>query len=68
MIEMWSNVMNKLKQGALFKKNRAKLTNVSIGYDNKLEINNTHPDLLPKEDSLGPTETQMYNVGLVELN
>ncbi len=50
--EMWSDVLNKPKNGTLFRKDRAKLMNVPVGYDDNVERMNTHPDLLPKDESL----------------
>ena len=58
---MWSGVLNKPKHGTPFKKDRAKLMNVPLAYDNDLELKNTHAALLPKEDSLGAIETQKSN-------
>ena len=59
--EMWSDVLNKPKHGTPFKKDRAKLMNVPLAYDNDLEFKNTHPALLSKEDSLGAIESQKPN-------
>ena len=58
---MWSDVLNKPKHGTPFKKDRAMLMNVPLKYDDELEFKNTHPLLLPKEDSLGAIETKKSN-------
>ncbi len=50
--EMWSDVLNKPKNGTPFRKDRAKLMNVPVGYNDNVERMNTHPDLLPKDESL----------------
>ncbi len=51
--EMWSDILNKPKQGTPFKKDRAMLMNVPIGYDDNWEFRNTHPALLPQDENLG---------------
>ena len=56
--EMWSDVLNKAKHGTPFKKDRAMLMNVPLAYDDDFEFRNTHPDLLPSENSLKTIETQ----------
>ena len=58
---MWSDVLNKPKHGTPFKKDQAKLMNVPLVYNNDLELENTHPALLTKEDKLGVIETQKSN-------
>ena len=50
--EMWSDVLNKPKNGTPFRKDPAKLMNVPLGYGDNVEQLNTHPDLLPKDESL----------------
>ena len=59
--EMWSDVLNKPKHVTQFKKDRAKLMNVPLAYDDDLEFKNTHPVLLTKEVSLGAIERQRSN-------
>ena len=49
---MWSYIMNKPKQGKDFHKSRNKLMNVTEDYDCEAKHNNTHPDLLVKEDRI----------------
>ena len=44
---MWSDVLNKPKQGMSFRKDRAVLMNVPVEYDDDLELSRTHVDLLP---------------------
>ena len=51
---MWSDVLNKPKQGAGFRKDRAVLMNVGIDYDDNLELSRTHIDLLPKQKQVQP--------------
>ena len=48
--KMWSDILNKPKTGAAFRKDRAMLMNVPVEYDDHVEFCATHPDLLPKED------------------
>ena len=48
--EMWSDILNKPKTGAAFRKDWAMLMNVPVEYDDHVEFRATHPDLLPKED------------------
>ena len=50
--EMWCDMLNKPKSGTPFRKDRAKLMNVPVGYDDNIERMNTHPDLLPKNEDL----------------
>ncbi len=52
---MWSDILNKPKSGTPFRKDRAKLMNVPIGYADNVERLNTHLDLLPKDKCLGTT-------------
>ena len=51
---MWSDVLNKPKQGAGFKKDRAVLMNVPVEYDDDVELSRTHIDLLPKLEQVQP--------------
>ena len=44
---MWSNILNKPKQGPPFKKDRSILMNVPVDYDDEVERKATHPGLLP---------------------
>ena len=48
--EMWSNVLNKPKQGAPFRKDQAIVMDVPEKYDDNVEYCRTHPDILPLED------------------
>ena len=48
--KMWSDVLNKPKQGAGFRKDRSVLMNVPVDYDDQVEYAKTHPDLLPRSD------------------
>ena len=50
--QMWNDVLNKPKQNLSFRKDRSKLMNVPVEYDNDKEFLDTHPDLLPEEDRL----------------
>ena len=43
------------ENGTPFRKDRAKLMNVPVGYDDNVEKLNTHADLLPKDDILETT-------------
>ncbi len=47
--QMWSDVLNKPKQEAPFRKDRAMLMNVPIDYDDRVEFLKTNPSLLPKD-------------------
>ena len=49
---MWSDILNKPKNGTPFRKDHARLMNVPLGYNNNVERQNTHHDLLPKDESL----------------
>ncbi len=59
--EMWNDVLNKLKHGTPFKKDRAMLMKVPVGYDYDLEFRNTQPALLPNDDNLGAIEAKKSN-------
>ncbi len=48
---MWSDVLNKPKQGQAFRKDRAMLMNVSVDYSDDEERRRTHPKLLEHEDT-----------------
>ena len=48
--KMWSNVLNKPKQGAPFRKDPAMMMDVPVEYDNNVKYFRTHPNLLPPED------------------
>ena len=48
--KMWSNVLNKPKQGAPFRKDRAMLMGIPVEYDDHVEYRRTQQELLPKED------------------
>ena len=45
---MWCNILNKPKQGSIFREFRGHLMNVPINYDNNAERLHTHPLLLTK--------------------
>ena len=71
---MVADILNKPKSGAAFRRNRAKLMNVPVDYDDKIEARNIHPDLLPslKTDTLGnagiqkssdPSRSVLSNIG-----
>ena len=47
---MWSNVLNKPKQGGPFRKNWAMLMGVPEEYDDNVEYRRTQQELLPTED------------------
>ena len=49
-VEMTADILNKPKNRAAFCRNRAKLMNVPVEYDDQVEFANTRPDLLPPED------------------
>ena len=48
--KMWSNVLNKPKQGGPFRKDRAMLMGVPVEYDDDVEYHRTHQELLPNSD------------------
>ncbi len=50
--EMWSDILNKPKNGIPFQKYRSKLMNVPVEYEYNVKTRNTHPNLLPKGGSL----------------
>ena len=50
--QMYSDCLNKPKQNVAFRRDRSKLMNVPVEYDNDKEFLDTHPDLLPEEDRL----------------
>lgn len=49
---MYADVLNKPKQGAIFRRNRAMLMNVPVDYDDEIERKSTHPDLLGEEPKI----------------
>jgi len=55
--EMWSDLLTKPQQGALFRKMRAVLMNIDVNYDDEAERKKTHPKLLPQVVDGLPTET-----------
>ncbi len=60
---MWSNILNKLEQNGPFKTDRSKIMDVPVEYDNEVEFQNTHPNLLPEEDRvLGITGINGYRI------
>jgi hypothetical protein len=48
--KMWSDVLNKPKQGGPFRKDRAMLMGVPEEYDDNVEYRKTHQELLPNSD------------------
>ena len=46
---MWEDINTKALQGSLFYKMRSRLMGVDENYDDYIEKQNTHPDLLPQE-------------------
>ena len=50
--QMYSDCLNKPKQNVVFRRDRSRLMNVLVEYDNEKEFLNTHLDLLPEEDRL----------------
>ncbi len=46
--KMWSDVLNKPKQGLPFRTDRAMLMNVPVDYDDDKELAKTHARLLPE--------------------
>jgi hypothetical protein len=67
--EMWSDVLTKPLQGALFRKMRAQLMNIAVDYNDELERARTHPGLLPQEvDTMTPdTVDLMKKSGVIEV-
>ena len=47
--DMWADINTKAPQGTLFYKMRARLMGVAENYDDDVERQDTHPDLLPQE-------------------
>ena len=47
---MWSDVLNKSKQGGPFRKDRAMLMSVPVEYDDNVEFCRTHKELLPNNE------------------
>ena len=47
--DMWSDINTKAIQGILFYKMRDRLMVVDDDYDDNIEKQNKHPDLLPQE-------------------
>ena len=60
--KMWSDVLNKPKQGLPFRTDRAMLMNIPVNYDDDEERAKTHAKLLPEpagsEDLALPSLTQ----------
>ena len=54
---MWSDVLTKPKQGQHFREFRRVLMNVSANYDDDIERQRTHPDLLPREGDVLDVDT-----------
>jgi hypothetical protein len=50
--KMWSDILNKPKQGKVFREFRGHLMNVAEDYDDDVERRNTHPLLLPAEEKI----------------
>ena len=48
---MWSDILTKAKQGRPFREMRAELMNCPANYDDEVERKQTHPKLLPADDS-----------------
>ena len=48
--KMWSDVLNKPKQGGPFRKDRAMLMGVPVEYDDNVEYHRTHQELLPNDE------------------
>jgi hypothetical protein len=48
--KMWSDVLNKPKQGALFRKDRAVLMGIPEEYNDNVKYRRTQQELLPTED------------------
>ena len=48
--KMWSNVLNKPKQGGSFRKDQTMLMGVPEEYDDNVEYCRTHQELLPTEE------------------
>ena len=64
--KMWVDMLTKLKQGTLFRRDRSTLMNVDIDYDDELEKKNTDPRLLPslnKEKPFIPTIQPNLTIG-----
>ena len=53
--DMWANINTNALQGALFYKTRVRLMGISENYDDKIELLNTQPDLLPPQECAAPT-------------
>ena len=47
---MWSDVLNKPKQGGPFRKDRTMLMGVPVEYDDNVEYRRTHKELLPSNE------------------
>ena len=47
--DMWADINTKALQGSLFYKMRARFMGVDKNYDDNIENQNTHPDLLLQE-------------------
>ncbi len=68
--QMWSDVLNKPKQGTPLKKDRWMLMNVPVEYDDEVEFQNTHPYLLPEEykivlGTMGINRSQIPSKGVL---
>ena len=48
---MWVDILNKPKQGTLFRRDQFHLMNMSIDYDNNVERGLTNPQLLAHENT-----------------
>ncbi len=46
--QMWSDILNKPKQGAPFRKDSVMLMNTPIDYNDRVEFSKTNPGVLPK--------------------
>ena len=52
---MWADINTKAPQGSLFYNMRARLIGVDENYDDDIENQNKHPDLLPQESQESAT-------------
>jgi hypothetical protein len=66
---MWADVLTKPKQGKPFRLNRSHLMNIPFNYDDNVERTNTHPLLLPQDESpkLSPKQMndQLYKTPII---
>ena len=56
---MLADVLNNPRGGRTFRLDRSYLINVTVKYDNDMELLKSHPDILPEADLISPNSQHM---------